>query len=318
MSSDRPRPRLSGSGRPRFPFMSTQTSDCLATAETAGPRWTGKRALLATMHGKERVIAPLAARFLGLQVSVPEGLDTDRFGSFSREVPRDGSPLQAARAKISAGFEQDPDARFGLASEGSFGPHPTLPFLPLGHEIVVLQNRDTGLELIGEHRGSRTPFAHVLAVDVEGGRDFAARVGFPGQGLIVTAYRDDRPAPELALYKTISDRAALDEAIKRVLDVSGTAFVETDMRAHRNPRRMQAIRRAMLDLVRKTYSLCLPCGQPGYAVTERLPGLPCADCWEPTLNTRAWRWSCAACGFAEDQPVSAETADPGGCGDCNP
>jgi len=34
----------------------------------AGPPYSGERAVLATMHGKERIIAPLALRFLGLHV----------------------------------------------------------------------------------------------------------------------------------------------------------------------------------------------------------------------------------------------------------
>jgi hypothetical protein len=60
------------------------------------PLYKRARALLATMHGKERVIAPLAARVLGLSVDVAPGLDTDAFGKFSRDVARAGSP--AARS----------------------------------------------------------------------------------------------------------------------------------------------------------------------------------------------------------------------------
>ena len=43
------------------------------------------RACLATMHGKEKVIAPLAERFLGLRLEVVAGIDTDAFGIFSIE-----------------------------------------------------------------------------------------------------------------------------------------------------------------------------------------------------------------------------------------
>ena len=47
---------------------------------------SGRRAVLATMHGKEEVIVPALAP-LGLALSVCPGLDTDRFGTFSGEVP---------------------------------------------------------------------------------------------------------------------------------------------------------------------------------------------------------------------------------------
>lgn len=48
-------------------------------------------AILATMHGKERVIAPLLERELGLKVRVTTGLDTAQFETFSREIERKGS-----------------------------------------------------------------------------------------------------------------------------------------------------------------------------------------------------------------------------------
>lgn len=135
----------------------------------------GRTAVLATMHHKERVIAPLLARFLGLQVQVPPGFDSDRFGTFSRDVARTGSALEAARAKIAAGFAQLPEARVGLASEGSFGPHPELPFVSMGLELVLLIDRDSGLELAGWH-GAPAPYATGERISsLAGLRAFAAR-----------------------------------------------------------------------------------------------------------------------------------------------
>ena len=76
------------------------------------PRFSlaGKTAALATMHGKERVITPLVETALGLSVRRPSALDTDQFGSFSREIERTGSQLVAARAKIAAAFAHDAKA----------------------------------------------------------------------------------------------------------------------------------------------------------------------------------------------------------------
>ena len=70
----------------------------------------GKIAVLATMHGKERVIAPLVETRLGLRVRLPGAFDTDRFGTFSGEVKRAGSQIEAARVKIAAAFSVDQDA----------------------------------------------------------------------------------------------------------------------------------------------------------------------------------------------------------------
>jgi hypothetical protein len=274
--------------------------------------------LLATMHGKERVIAPLLERALGLRVSVSSGIDTDRFGTFSRDVERSGSQLDAARAKIAAAFAAAPDARVALASEGSFGPHPHVPFVAIAREIVVFADRASGLHLIGHHASPATNFSHAVVSDVAGAFAFAHRAGFPGHGVIVMGAVDGRPAPARLLIKEIRNPADLKNAATQVIGMCGAAFIETDMRAHRNPTRMRGIKRATLDLVRRFRSKCPVCAAPGFAVTERLSGLPCSWCDGPTLATRADLLSCAACGHRIERLVAAATADPGQCPDCNP
>lgn len=274
--------------------------------------------MLATMHGKERAIAPLAARFLGLDVQVAEGLDTDAFGTFSREIARTATPRDAARAKIAAAFRLMPQARAGLASEGSFGPHPALPFAALGRELVLLVDRESGLELIGHHAGMDTNFAHQVVTDVAAGLAFAAKAGFPAHGVIVMGVLDGAPAPQLALFKEATSEAELAAVLERTIAQTGAAHIETDMRAHRNPRRMRAIKRAMIDLVRRSRSRCPACERPGFAITRRVSGLPCQWCASPTHLTRAEVWACEGCGHHEVRAVSASTADPIHCPDCNP
>ena len=164
-------------------------------------------AVLATMHGKDRVIAPLLERDLGLRVELALGLNTDRFGTFSREIERKGSQLDAMRAKVAAGFANAAHARVGIASEGSFGPHPYIPFLALGRELIVLIDRETGLELIGHDASPETNFDHAVVSNVDSAMEFAERAKFPDHGLIVIGCVDNQPAPDQALFKAITDRA---------------------------------------------------------------------------------------------------------------
>ena len=278
----------------------------------------GTRAVLATMHGKERAIAPLAARFLGFDVVVAEELDTDRFGTFSRDVERLGTPRDAARAKIAAAFRLDGEARVGIASEGSFGPHPSLPFAALDRELVLMVDRASGRELVGHHATMATNFAHQMVTEVGAGLAFAAKSGFPAHGVIVMGVLEGQPAPQLALFKSIETVADLAAALERTIALNGAAHIETDMRAHRNPRRMRAIRRAMVDLVRRSRSLCPNCAWPGFAMTGRTYGLPCRWCASLTHLARAEVWTCEGCGHSEERPVAATTADPKHCEECNP
>jgi len=53
--------------------------------------FSDRLAVLATMHQKERVIAPLLERELGIKVIVPPDFNTDIFGTFTREVKRPGT-----------------------------------------------------------------------------------------------------------------------------------------------------------------------------------------------------------------------------------
>lgn len=277
-----------------------------------------KRAVLATMHGKERVIRPLLEGGLGLKVRLPDGFDTDRFGTFSREIKRNGAQLEAAHAKIEAVFDHDPQAQVAIASEGSFGPHPFIPFVPLGREIVVLRDRDSGLELIGQHADLSTNFAHQTVETAVAAAAFAERIGFPRHGLIVIGIIEGNPAPGRYLNKNVQTRAQLSAAVGEAIALCGAAHVETDMRAHRNPTRMRAIKLATIDLVRLYHSPCPQCAHPGFAVTERLAGLPCAWCGAPTNALRAEVSMCAGCGHRIERRVEATTADPGQCNGCNP
>ena len=83
-------------------------------------------AVLGTMHQKERVIAPLLEKELGIKVTVPENFNTDKFGSFTREIDRPGSQIEAARLKVQQALLLTGE-NLGIASEGSFAPHPSLP-----------------------------------------------------------------------------------------------------------------------------------------------------------------------------------------------
>ncbi len=103
---------------------------------SASDPWSGQTVVLGTMHGKEVAIAPAMAS-LGLHLVVPPGFDTDRFGTFTREIPRAGDQIEAARAKARAALDVT-GASLALASEGSFGPHPAIPWIPANREIVLL------------------------------------------------------------------------------------------------------------------------------------------------------------------------------------
>ena len=94
--------------------------------------FAGRTLVVATMHGKERVIAPLLEERLGVRCVVPAGFDTDRYGTFTRDVARAGDQLEAAREKVRV-YQTQVDALVGARDLAGAG-------ADLGEHEVYLHN----------------------------------------------------------------------------------------------------------------------------------------------------------------------------------
>lgn len=277
----------------------------------------GRTAVLATMHGKEQAIAPVLQDSLEIQVSVPPELDTDQFGTFTRDIPRAGTQLEAARRKALAAMEMT-GCDLALASEGSFGPHPAMPWVACDRELVVLIDRQHDLELVGEALSASTNYRQTTVSSVAAALTFAAEVQFPSHALVVMPQQ--QPDPSQPIYKGITQAAQLIATVEQLLQAGSEIWIETDMRAHVNPGRMAVIRQATEELVVNIKQTCPRCDWPGFQVVRQLPGLPCAGCGSPTTLIYSWVYACKKCSYQEtvDFPQGHTKADPGQCAFCNP
>jgi hypothetical protein len=286
------------------------------TPSSIRDEWKNQTAVLATMHEKERVIAPLLYDELGVRVLVPENFDTDRFGTFTREVARAGNQLQAARKKAYAAMEQT-GLTLGLASEGSFGTHPAMPFIPSCLEIVVLIDKKNNLEIVGHFRTSEVQVKGQSVTSVEEAIAVATSWGFPEQGIIVRASEKSNRN----IYKNITTLDELQAISKKLLSSwrATSLFLETDMRAHRCPARMESIKQATVDLIENCRKLCPQCSAPGFVVTDTVKGLPCSGCHLATDLVKETISSCQKCNYTEAKPIPDKTfAEPKECQWCNP
>jgi len=82
-----------------------------------------RKVVIATKHHKEKFIAPLFENELGVKCFVPYDFDTDVLGTFSGEVDRKDTAFETVKKKCLLAMEQT-NCDLGIASEGSFGPHP--------------------------------------------------------------------------------------------------------------------------------------------------------------------------------------------------
>ncbi len=274
----------------------------------------GRTLLIVTQHAKELVIAPVLEKNLGVICQVTKNLDTDQFGTFSGEVERSQSPIETLRMKCKAALHQH-HADLVVASEGSFGPHPSLYFVPADDELVMLMDIQNNLEIVARELSIDTNFGQQTITTWIELEQFAQDHEFPNHALIL---KD--ATQKLTQIKGITTWEALKRSYDHLINTSAAVHVETDMRACYNPTRMKVIETAALKLVEKIHSVCPTCAMPGFDVMRQLFGLPCAWCGTPTRTIRAEVHHCRHCGYESEKeyPHGKMKADPSCCDQCNP
>lgn len=280
--------------------------------------YAGQTIVVTTKHGKERRLALPFRIGLGAHLILAEGIDTDVLGTFTGEIPRVGTPREVAVQKARMGMVAT-GLPFGVVSEGSFGPDPIVPFLPVHLEVLAFIDDERGIEVYEQVATNDTNFDHAVASTVSDLERFLQRVGFPAHALIVRPHHGNA---KHGIRKGILTLAELEEAIQAATGCSddGKAHVETDMRAHLNPTRGKVSRRLGFQLALRLRRQCPACDAPGWGRVDSEPGLPCRWCRTPTGWTLHEVYACAVCDHREryPRPDGLVTADPGLCPYCNP
>lgn len=260
-------------------------------------------------------MAPLLEKQLGVKCIMAKNFDTDTFGTFTGEIDRKEDPISTARSKcLDAMCLSGCDA--GIASEGSFGPHPAYFFIYAGDEILVFIDKKNGIEITARELSTETNFNAAVVSTQEALLHFAEQAKFPSHALILRKAKDDTSG----MIKGITERTRLITHFHQLLADNGSAYVETDMRAMYNPTRMIAIEKATQKLIDKIKSCCPLCNTPGFGITEAKPGLPCSICGSPTQSTLSFIYSCMKCLFNKEEmyPGKKLMEEPMYCDYCNP
>lgn len=275
----------------------------------------GRRLLIATKHQKEQVIAPILEEGLGVQCFVPENYDSDFLGTFSGEIDRKDTALETVRAKCLAAMKQF-DCDLGIASEGSFGSHPSIFFVQADDEFLIFIDKKNDLEIVVRELSLNTNFYGENILNTEMLLDFANKVQFPSHAILLRT----KPGDLTGLIKGITTKSNLEDSFQRLMSAHGSVYAETDMRAMYNPTRMGVIKIAAQKLLDVIKSECPSCKTPGFCVTDAKQGLPCSWCSAPTRSTLSFIYSCKKCFFSSEKmyPHQKTTEEPGFCDSCNP
>ena len=149
-----------------------------------------RNVVIATMHKKEQVIAPILEQKLGVKCTIADGLNTDQFGTFSGEIERSKNPIEVLRAKCLAAMELS-GCDIAVASEGSFGNHPLLFFSQANDEMVMFLDRKNNIEIVERELSLSTNLAAGYVQSKEELVEFAEKAHFPSHALIVKDKESD-------------------------------------------------------------------------------------------------------------------------------
>lgn len=274
-----------------------------------------RRLIIATKHGKENVIAPILERALGVHCFVDAAFDTDVLGTFTGEVERELDPVSTAREKCLRAMQAN-NCDLGIASEGSFGPHPSMVFVNADDEILIFIDSKNKIEIVVREVSVDTNFnERVIATKAEL-LDFAKQAAFPEHALILRKSKNSNAD----IHKGIQDISVLENTFTELRQKYPVVYAETDMRAMHNPKRMMVIAAAAEKIVQQIQSVCPDCGQPGFGVTDVRRGLICSICFSPTNSVLSYVYSCVQCGCTKEEmyPNNKMMEDPMYCDSCNP
>jgi len=293
----------------------------VSIAFSTNNRYSGQLIAIATLHGKQHILRRPLRVGLGLSLQLASRVDTDRFGSFGGEIGRTADAMTTCRQKAEAALESL-GLDLGIASEGSFGPHPAVPLLPIGHEWMTFVDRRDGLVISEQLISRSTNHSSCQGADPNAIVGWLQQVGFPRHALMVRPLQPASTPTGPWLAKGVSSTEALTAAMAEAVRLSPLrlAWLETDMRAHCNPTRRIAIRQLAFRLVRRIAACCPACQAPGWGVVGTVAGLPCSRCGLATELVKLELLGCATCGLQRDRPRrdGREAADPMHCPYCNP
>ena len=276
--------------------------------------FNGRKIVIATKHHKEKVIGPILENTFKVNCIIAQNFDTDNFGTFTGEIERLDNPYTVAKNKCLLAMDLN-NCDMAIASEGSFGPHPTLGFVYIDEEILVFVDKKNNLEISTRELSLETNFNGQEVTSEDQLTKFATSIKFPSHGLILRKSIIDHTG----ILKGITDWELLSKHFKVLKHKYGAAYVETDMRAMYNPTRMKVIQLAAIKLAEKINTPCPFCHMPGYGISAAIPGLTCGQCGFPTKSTIAYEYKCNSCHASEViKSPHDKQEDPMFCDFCNP
>jgi hypothetical protein len=269
---------------------------------------------VATKHGKLSQIAPAFDGLKEWQLELAP-IDTDEFGTFSGEVERTLSPRETVIEKAKAGA-RSLGLDYGIASEGTIGAHPHLPFINSDYELMAFVCLSEDVAVVESYLSADI---NAYTQDVSHSSDLEEifrSLDLPNHAAnIVVETKLGRQ-----VLKGFTDMHEVQKIIEQYLaDDTKSVRVESDFRAMNSPSRQANIAICAQRLALRVGANCPECSHFGWGRVGYEYGLPCVSCGlmnESVAN--AEKLGCPSCDFVELNEFAQEAIDPSRCEFCNP
>lgn len=270
-----------------------------------------KTCLIVTKHQKELVIAPILEKILGLTCIHLPTFDTDSLGTFTGEIERMKDPINTVKDKCMLGIHL-PAVDFIIANEGSFGPHPLIPFIKADEEFIAFYDKKEQDFVIEKMIFYETNFSTETITELDQLDTALKKLNYPSHGIIIRGKHE--------IIKDMQDPGMIKDKVKELLHAQGCCNIDTDLRAMNNPTRLQCISQLTLKLANTLLSACNQCGWYGFSIIRQVEGLKCSLCNRPTKSILYQLYQCKKCGFEKKNiyPNKKHVEDPTYCDWCNP
>lgn len=272
------------------------------------------RVAVATKHGKLEQIRPHFATLKDFEL-VLAPIDTDEFGTFSGEIERQKSPRETVIDKAIAGAKAI-GADFGIASEGTIGPHPQIPFINADQELMAFVSISRGIQIVEAYTSTEI-VAHTQTITDETNlEESLSKFDLPQHSVNIVIEGEAHKE----VIKGLSDRGEILGILEKArVNPANTVKVESDFRAMSSPSRQANISRCAELLAFRLSSKCPSCSEFGWGKIGYEYGLACESC--ESMNDRvanAEKLGCLSCNHVELRSLGSSTLDPSRCEFCNP
>lgn len=276
----------------------------------------------ATQHHKDKIISALFKDNFNAQLIVPPNIDTDQFGTFTGEIQRPSDIKQVLRKKAELGLKAT-GLQLGLANEGSFGPHPNMPWLECNQETFIFVDARLEIEIFANVVSLENRAEYSAIEDEHQLISFLEKINFGPQAVIVKPSPTDTDVRDY-IFKGLTDQQKVLEAIRKIkTDLKQkSVWIETDNRAHLSPKRQAVILKSAENLVQLLKSKCPGCEYPGFEIKDFIMGMKCESCGLKSEKPAQEIWGCpnSKCDFEEvkERSDGLKFLKPEQCDWCNP